>query len=114
MSAGAPTRDSTCCAGIPGLSDSKLAQPAARTAASGAICSVARGFIDGSFARGPGAVLHVLIEEQDLFEPLRASDGSRGPVERNVEEHRVPLVVAPGPDLFVARAEGPDFAGPAE
>ena len=32
-SAGAPTRSRTCCAGMPGFSDSKLAQPAASSAA---------------------------------------------------------------------------------
>src|SRR5215831_13219813 len=32
-SAGAPTRSWTCCAGMPGFSDSKLAQPAASSVA---------------------------------------------------------------------------------
>src|SRR5882762_10784339 len=102
-------RVSTSRAEAPGLMAEKLAHAANRAGSSSA-----RQRENIVFMTPPVASAAIVIHPEDFLEPLRGSDRPCGPVEEHVEEHRILLLVAPGPHLFVARAEHHDLPGLAE
>src|SRR6266436_3469905 len=106
--AGAPTSVSTCWAEAPGAMAEKFAHPAAIRA--GSSTKAARKEV---VFMSP-APSHILVHEQDFLQALRGPHRARGPVEEDVEEHGILLLVAPGPHLFVAGLEHDDLPGPAE
>src|SRR5260221_8732586 len=106
--AGAPMRVSTSRAEAPGLMAEKLAHAANRAGSSSARARENIVFMAPPIASG------VVVHPEDFPDPLGGRDRSCAQVEEHFEEHRILLLVAPGPHLFVARAEHHDLPGLAE
>src|SRR5260221_13066327 len=98
-------RVSTSRAEAPGLTAEKVAHAANREGSSSARARENILFMTPPIASG------VVVHPEDFLDPLGGPDRSCGPVEEHVEEHRILLLVAPRPHLFVARAEHHDLPG---
>src|SRR5260221_7723560 len=106
--AGAPMRVSTSRAEAPGLMAEKLAHAANRAGSSSARARENIVFMAPPIASG------VVVHPEDFLDPLGGPGRSCAQVEVHVEEHGIVLLLAPGPHLFVARAEHHDLPGLAE